>query len=139
MASRGGARLAFVAKPLKGKVTRTVCKYVKGEGIVQEEVPVEAGYMVYCPRGHALRLTKKKLKHYRLDREPPIINMQGLHDPNSPIGKMMTSQDATVRAKGYIDMEQAVMRLATAKTGPVLTPEQVTRTRRSETELQGAE
>ena len=56
---------------------------------------------------------------------PPIINLQGLNDPNSPIGRMLMSQNEDARRGAMESMEKQVIRLATAKTGPVLMPEQI--------------
>lgn len=120
-----GARLAFVAVELEGTVERPVHKWVKGKGIVPKNVPQPAGYLVYFPMGHVIRLTREQLVHYGLDGEPRIINMQGLHDPRSPIGKLMSSQDEEVRRGAYADLKQQVIRAATVKAGPVMMPEQL--------------
>ena len=68
---------------------------------------------------------KETLRHYGLDGQPPIVNLQGLNDPNSPIGRMLLSQDEGARRGAMETMEKQVIRLATAKTGPVLMPEQL--------------
>lgn len=123
-----GARLAYVVVALEGTVKREVTSWSKKAGLVKKLVEVPAGFMVYFPRGHALRIVDKAmLERYGLNGEPNIINMQGLHDPRSPVGKLMTAQDESVRQGAYADLEQMVIRLATAKTGPVLLPEQLER------------
>lgn len=125
MTPMNGTRLSFVVVPLEGTVKRAVTRFVKGEGIVTELVTQQAGYMVYFPRGHAIRLKdERSLAKYGLDRKPSIINMQGLHDPTSPIGKLMTAQDKDEREGAYSDLEDAVIKMATAMTGPRLMPEQ---------------
>lgn len=121
-----GARLSFVVVALEGTVKRPVVTWTKKDGLKTKLVDKPAGFMVYFPRGHALRLEDEAaLAKYGLNRKPQIINMQGLNDPNSPIGKLMMDQDAEVRQGAYVDLEQMVIRLATAKTGPVLMTEQV--------------
>jgi len=64
-----------------------------------------------------------------LNKKPRMINMQGLHDPESPLGKMLAAQDDAARADAYNDLEQAVMHLAIAKSGPVIMPEMVRKMR----------
>lgn len=134
-----GARLSYTVVPLKGEVEREVCvmkekkigKHRDGTDRVTHELVREkrkepAGFMVYCPRGHAIRIrTQADLQKYGLDKKPNIINMEGMHDPNSPIGKLLTAQDEATRQGGYNDMQQAVIALATKKSGAVLMPEQV--------------
>lgn len=129
-----GARLEFVVRELKGTVKREVVRMKRQKSgekthheMKKEFVEQPAGYMVYFPRGHAIRVpTKELLAFYGLDRKPRIINLEGLSDPNSPLGRMMLAQDNDARAGAMIDLERQVIQLATAKTGPRLTPEQVT-------------
>lgn len=128
--SRNGSRLAYVVVPIDGTVKREVMKVVKkGKAFSMERVLVEqpAGYMVYFPRGHALRIRdKEQLAHYGLDpKHVPICNLQGLSDPKSAIGQMLASQDDDTRAKAWSKLEEQVVRLATAKTGSILMPEQI--------------
>lgn len=123
-----GARLAYVVRKLPGNVKRQVCKLTKkGEGIKFEDRDQPAGYMVYFPRGHAIRIPSDKLlAHYGLKvGKATIVNMDGLLDSNSPLGKVMLAQNDEARATAMVDMERMVIQLATAKTGPVLLPEQV--------------
>jgi hypothetical protein len=124
-----GARLAYVVVDLNetiGTVKREVTTWTKAGGLKRKMVEEPAGYMVYFPRGHVVRLrTKEELRQYRVDGPAPIINLQGLNDPNSPIGRMLMSQDDNTRRGAMESMEKAVIRLATAKTGPVLMPEQL--------------
>lgn len=122
-----GSRLEFVVVPVAGKVNREVCRLKKGEGIQREGKMVDGGFMVYFPRGHVLRLRNKaELQHYNLDRKPNIINIQGLHDPNSPVGRLLAAQDDGARRGAMESMQAMVIKLATAKTGPMLMPEQLT-------------
>jgi hypothetical protein len=134
-AQTNGGRLAFVVRELEGTVTRKKYKLVQANKKVngrtqwemkEEMVEEPAGFMVYFPRGHAVRVpTKKLLEHYGLHLKPRIINLEGLTDPSTPLGKMMMAQDDQARAGAYIDMERMVIQLATAKTGPQLMPEQI--------------
>lgn len=122
-----GARLAYVAVPVTEKLTRHIATPVKGKGIQFKEKVIDPtadpSYLVYFPRGHVIRLTQKQMKTYRhdgkpLSRKPKIVNMQGLNDPNSPLGKIMSAQDDSERAAGFKDLERYGIQLATAKTGP---------------------
>jgi hypothetical protein len=55
------------------------------------------------------------LRHYRLHKEPRIIQLDGLNDPNSPLGKMFLSQDPHLRMASYRELEQMVIDLAQAR------------------------
>ena len=127
MRNRTGARLAYVVVKLKGTLRRNQTRYEPGKGLQTVPIDEEAGYMVYFPRGHVVRMrTQEDLDHYNLrEGEAPIINMQGLSDPNSPIGRMLSAQDDATRKGAWRTMEDQVIRLATAKTGVVIMPEQV--------------
>lgn len=122
----GGTRLAYVVRQLEGKVQREVTTWTKDKGLVQKMVEQPAGFMVYFPRGHVLRFKSvDELKRYQLDQPPQIVNLGGLNDPNSPLGKMLMSQDEGARRGAFESLEQQVIALATAKTGSVLMPEQL--------------
>lgn len=125
--NRTGARLAYVVVKLKGTVKRNQTRYEAGKGLKVVPTEEDAGYMVYFPRGHTLRLRDERaLAHYNLRMgEAPIINMQGLNDPNSAIGRMLAAQDDETRKGAWRSMEDQVIKMATAKTGPVIMPEQV--------------
>lgn len=127
--SANGARLAYVVVDLHqtvGTVKRAVTTWTKKDGLKTKQVEEPAGYLVYFPRGHVIRCKDKEtLRQYGLDGMPPIINLQGLNDPNSPIGRMLMSQNEDARRGAMESMEKQVIRLATAKTGPVLMPEQI--------------
>jgi len=127
--SANGARLAYVVVDLHqsvGTVKRPVTTWTKKDGLKTKMVEEPAGYLVYFPRGHVIRCKDKEtLRQYGLDGMPPIINLQGLNDPNSPIGRMLMSQNEDARRGAMESMEKQVIRLATAKTGPVLMPEQI--------------
>lgn len=125
-----GARLAYVVVDLSesvGTVKREVITWTKKDGLKRKMQEEPAGYLVYFPRGHVIRFRdKEELRHYGLEEgKAPIVNLQGLNDPNSPIGRMLLSQDEGVRRGAMESMEKQVIRLATAKTGPVLMPEQL--------------
>lgn len=128
-ASANGARLAYVVVDLHqsvGTVKRPVTTWTKKDGLKTKMIEEPAGYLVYFPRGHVIRCKDKEtLRQYGLDGQPPIINLQGLNDPNSPIGRMLMSQNEDARRGAMESMEKQVIRLATAKTGPVLMPEQI--------------
>lgn len=113
-----GARLAYVVVALEGAVKRPKAVWSKGKGISVKDKEEPAGFLVYFPRGHVIRLkTKEQLRHYGLDQEPQIINLEGLQDPRSPIGKLLMSQDDTQRMGAMQTLEAQVIALATAKSG----------------------
>ena len=79
-----------------------------------------AGFLVYFPRGHVIRIKdEKQLRHYKLNREPEIVNLNGLADRNSPLGKLMFSQDDAVRRNAMVDLEQQVIKMAEIKSGRI--------------------
>jgi len=119
-----GTRLAFVVVPIEGKVKRAVTTFNKSKGLQTKDVEEPFGYLVYFPRGHAIRVkSAAMLKHYGLDGKPNIINLQGLNDPNSPMGRLMSAQDDAARKGAMDDLQAMVIQLATAKTGTVLIPD----------------
>jgi hypothetical protein len=110
-----GSRLAFVVVKQEGTVKREK-HYWSKEGIKKKLVEEDAGYLVYFPRGHAIRVRSlARLRHYQLHKEPAIIQLDGLNDPNSPLGKMFMSQDPMLRMASYRDLEQMVINLAEAR------------------------
>lgn len=120
-----GTRLEFVIVELEGTVKRKQFQMVPmgkaRDGKVlrhdRKEVEVEqpAGFMVYFPRGHCVRLRDKKdLMRYRLDREAQIISLEGLYDPNSPIGRLISSQDDNARGRAFASLESKVINSVTA-------------------------
>ena len=130
-----GGRLAYVSVPLEGTVKRF--RYVLepreiGVGknkrtlfdrrkVLQDE---PAGFMVYFPRGHCIRVkTAKQLRHYKLDRPPHIIDLAGLVDTNSPLGKLLTSQDEAERRGAFQKLEDKVIRLVRIRAGADTVPE----------------
>lgn len=129
VAQMSGTRLAYVVHAIDGKVKRPVYKLnpkSNPAGMKAVEVEQPAGYMVYFPRGHAIRIRDRKtLQHYGLDGPASIINIQGLNDPKSPLGRLIAAQDDNTRRGAMEDMQKAVIRMATAKSGPVLMPEQI--------------
>lgn len=119
-AHMNGSRLAYVVVPIEGNVTRKINTWNKKGGIQEKFVDQPGGYMVYFPRGHVLRLRDKaELRRYKLDRPPRIINLEGLADPNSAIGRVMFAQDESSRAGAMADLEKQVMQLAQAKSGRI--------------------
>jgi hypothetical protein len=139
-AATNGGRLSFVVVPLDmPEVMRDVCiMEEKSSGknkdgtprvmhtLTRKQQKEPAGFMVYFPRGHAIRVrTKADLERYGLDKKPHIINIEGLQDPNSPLGRLIVEQDQAARAGAYADLQKAVIALATRKSGNVLMPEQV--------------
>jgi hypothetical protein len=124
-----GARLAYVVRELPGNVKREVCKYNKARRTIERRlVEKPAGFMIYFPRGHAIRLeTVEELRHYNLDKDPQIVNLDGLHDPNSPAGKLVLAKDDETRHFAMLSLEEQVIALATARSGKTLMPEQLER------------
>lgn len=120
MAAMSGARLSYVVVPQEGLVRRPVHKWTKGKGLITSDIEEPAGFLVYFPRGHVARIrTKADLKHYKLHKEPRIVNLQGLNDPNSPIGKLMMAQDKDERILAMENLEKQVIQLAEAKSGRI--------------------
>lgn len=124
MAMMKGTRLEFVVVPLEGKVTRI--KHIMKPAVAgknadgtkrymhtmeQQAVEEDAGFMVYFPRGHALRLNKAQLKHYGLERDPNIINLEGLQDRSTPLGQLFMKQDKDGRSLAYAQLEKQVIQL----------------------------
>lgn len=110
-----GSRLAYVVVKQEGEVKREK-HYWSKDGIKKKLVAEDAGFLVYFPRGHCIRIRSvAMLRHYRLHKEPKIIQLEGLNDPNSPLGKMFLSQDPHLRMASYRDLEQMVINLAEAK------------------------
>ena len=129
-AQMSGTRLEYVVVPIEQKVKRFIHvltektkKNAAGKTItyterVEKEVEQEGGFFVYFPRGHVLRFKDKKaLAAYGLDKKPRIINLEGLNDPNSPLGQLIASQDEETRRGAMTSLEQQVIKMATVKTG----------------------
>lgn len=115
-----GARLSYVVVPQEGTVKRPVHKWKKGVGVQQTFAEEPAGFLVFFPRGHVIRIrTKQELRRYNLHKDPQIVSLQGLSDPNSPLGKLMLAQDEGSRIKAMDEMQQQVIRLAQAQSGKV--------------------
>ena len=110
-----GSRLAYVVVKQEGSIKREK-HYWSKDGIKKKLVDEDAGYLVYFPRGHAIRVKSlAMLRHYQLHKEPRIIQLEGLNDPNSPLGKMFLSQDPHLRMASYRELEQMVINLAEAR------------------------
>lgn len=123
------ARLAFVVRKLPGTVEREKVKWVpnrggKGGTLVRTKVAVDAGYMVYFPKGHAIRLTESQLAHYGLSPNSGVfVSMEGL----VPMDKTVQIENQRIMGAGFEALEAMTIRLATKRTGPVLMPEQLQR------------
>lgn len=114
-----GARLAFVVQPIEGVVKREKMRRTKQGTWEKYMVEEPAGFMVYFPRGHAVRIKNERmLRHYGLDKKPRIIEMRGLENPNTPLGKLFLSQDKDEREKAWEELETQVIRLSEVKAGP---------------------
>jgi hypothetical protein len=125
-----GTRLAYVVRQLEGTVERQITPFdSKKREIVPKMKKQDAGYIVYFPRGHVLRFKNmNELKKYKLHLRPRMINLQGLEDPNSAIGKLISAQDQGERDLAFEQLEAQVIAMATAKSGRVILPEQVSPT-----------
>lgn len=136
---RSGTRLAYVVVPLEGTVMRPQMEVEEkkigrdkhGNPLfshtmkqVMKEEP--AGFMVYFPRGHAIRIrSRAELAEYNLETDDiPMVSLTGLNDPKSEIGKLLSAQDDRGRKTAWESLENKTIRLATARTGTVLMPEQ---------------
>lgn len=66
----------YRVEKLEGTVTRTLFLY---EGGVRTEKTVEedAGYMVYFPRGHSIRLSEAELIRQGFDKPAPMFDDDG--------------------------------------------------------------
>lgn len=115
-----GSRLAYVVVPQEGEVTRKINTWNKKTGLGEKFVEQPAGYMVYFPRGHVLRFRdRSELRRYKLDKQPRIINIEGLSDPNSPFGRLLMAQDERARAGAFENLEKQVIQLAQVKSGKI--------------------
>lgn len=110
-----GSRLAYVVVKQEGHVKREKHYWTK-DGIKKKLIDEDAGFLVYFPRGHSIRVKSlAMLRHYQLHKEPKIIQLEGLNDPNSPLGKMFLSQDPHLRMASYRELEQMVINLAESR------------------------
>lgn len=117
-----GTRLAYVVVPQEGEVDRVYTVWNKKEKKIVREIRSEpAGYLVYMPRGHVVRIKDlKTLRHYKLDlNDAPLINIEGLTDPSTPLGKLILSQDADSRLKAMEELKNQVIRMTEAVGGKV--------------------
>lgn len=116
--STNGARLSYVVIPLEDDLEREVTVWTKETGLTKQMRSEPAGYLVFFPRGHVMRIrTEAELAHYGLDKDPKFMDMKGLYDPNTAVGKLFSSQDEDERAASYRQLEAHVIQLATAKSG----------------------
>lgn len=111
-------RLAYVVVKLKGTVRRNITVHDKEKGLVTKATDQPAGFMVYFPRGHALRIRDEAmLKHYNLHRPPIMANLEGLHAPDSPVARMLNAQSDEQRQLAYADLEKQVIQIVSVKAG----------------------
>jgi hypothetical protein len=104
--------------PIKEKVTRYITKWTREKGLHEEAQEQPGGFMVYFPRGHALRMTDKELVRHKLNKRAKlIVDMSQLYDPESAIGKVFLAQTENERASSWKDLERQVVALATVRTG----------------------
>ena len=124
-----GTRLAYVVVPQDGNVTRIYTLWDKKQKkIVRVPQEEPAGYLVYFPRGHVLRIKDlKTLRHYRIDPvNAPLINIEGLTDPRTPLGRLILSQDEDQRIKAMDELKQQVINMTKAVGGAVTVTEEET-------------
>ena len=122
-----GARLAYAVVKLRGTVKRFVYDYdVKKGGLVSKEVEQPAGYLVYFPMGHAVRVKDEvELAQIRFNGEPlapdgeVFANMDGINSPNSKIGKLMRTQDKDNHTKLQQNFVDDVVKLVRARSGEI--------------------
>lgn len=125
MINSAKARLSFVVVELEGEVEREVTTYTKGKGLEKVMVKEPAGYLVYFPKGHVLRMHKDQLKQFGLDQKPSFSDMSDMLDPNSPMGQLFFNQSENERAVAFEQLEDQVIALATVKSGKILMPEMI--------------
>lgn len=124
-----GTRLAYVVVPQEGEVTRMYTIWDrKQKKIVRQPMTEPAGFLVYFPRGHVIRCKDlRTLRHYKIDPDnAPIISMEGLADPRTPLGKLMLAQDADSRIKAMDELKEQVIRMTKAVGGDVTVTEEET-------------
>lgn len=116
-----GARLSHVVVPITEPVKRFRYEYQEGVGLVRTAHEEKGGYMVYFPRGHAIRVRNKKmLRHYGLLGDPKLVSMDGLFDRTTALGQLMLAQDDKRRQEAFASMEKKVIQLATRLSGPMI-------------------
>lgn len=121
-----GARLEFVVRELKGKITRPVTVFdVKQKKLVHTLRSVDAGYMVYLPNGHSYRLTRKELVRRGYDRQPEVLNFDKVTDTKSPAGRFKFAVNMEIRSKAWTELEDEVIKACVRKHGPVIREEKV--------------
>lgn len=114
-----GARLEFVVRPLKGKMSRPVHSMEKGK-IVTTTKSVDAGFIVYTPMGQTYRLTKEELVQRGYDRQPEIMNFDQVKDTKSPAGRFKHAMTDLQRKQAWSDLEKQVIRSCERKHGAIV-------------------
>lgn len=122
-----GERLAYVVVPVGKRLTRYHTHMVKGEGLKHVPYSAPGGFMVYFPRGHVLRMSAKALREYHLTRDAKVVSLDKMFSKRSALYRMLQAQDEPTRAENFqrtfTDLQKLGIRLATAKTGPMLLDE----------------
>lgn len=110
----GGPRLSFYAEKLEGTILRTqytIEEKVYGKGDKkkvtftrkQHTVEEPAGYMVYFPMGHAIRMGEDELRARGFDQQPRIINADGLsHATITEQARQLTMETLIRDLKGFV-------------------------------------
>lgn len=113
-----GPRLEFVVRELKGEVKKPHHS-MKGKKIETVLAPEPAGYLVYMPNGQSYRLTKEELVKRGFDRQPSIINFEGVQDTKSPAGRYKFAMDDKTRKIAWRALEDEVVKACVRRHGPV--------------------
>ena len=79
---------AFEVEKLEGTRTKTIHTPKKGGGFDLQEVKIDAGYMVYFPRGHSIRVDEAELKRSGFDRDPRLVDMKTGEEAENPSGML---------------------------------------------------
>lgn len=108
-----GPRLPYVVRKLNGTVPVTKRKYNKRTGKVESfEEKEDAGYIVFYPRGHYLRIRNlDALKFYGLDKKPRPIAADGMQ-----LHPTMRIEDA------YENLEADVVEAVRSAVGQITIP-----------------
>lgn len=68
---------AFEVEKLEGTRTKTILTPNKKDGgFISKEIEVDAGYVVYFPRGHSIRVSEQELNRLGLNQDPSLVDME---------------------------------------------------------------
>src|SRR3990167_7295800 len=68
---------AFEVEKLEGTREHVILKPDKDNGgFTKETVKIDAGYNVYFPRGHSIRVSEAELQRMGLNRDPALVDME---------------------------------------------------------------